>query len=1205
MSQMVSQAGEGMAEGGGGGGEQKAVQSNIKKDERFDVRWEGMPFKNRRIGRGPKATHEKVCIMPLWLRNLWPTSDFDPCAVWEQAKEDEAEEEVVREKAAAAAAAASKGSGGGAEGAAAGRPGGGGKLSKKETIQAEQAKKRAEETIERDLEKLRNVLKMRERSMLYSMKLETKLGRLNQMLEILADSLKANDPKTAFDVLWEIESFPLFLQAVSEELAREGDDKADEKDKKKGSKDKDKKKSKDKDDKKSKKSVPRSAPTQLVYNFKKTLKASRKLRDSLDMTEYQLVEMHDRLPPLSRFTSGWKLDEWQKRVLREVDKKHSAIVCAPTSSGKTIISTYVTVAAGATGKILFVVPTEPLVWQVAALFNKLLRGQVAICMDQIYYRPDVELRTIVGTPMALETALTKLRGPVGDEVVGKLDYTQMKGGFDFDYAVYDEVHSLDSDEGDALQRLIRAVNCNFLALSATIGNAQQLKDWWTEVQGEQVRDLEVIEAPAGAGEGRRGSVPPSGEVYLEEHSGRFINLQRYVWMGSTFVNLHPCSAMSVGLLQSGKTAEVSLSFTPHDTYKLWEAFLEFYPEEAVKDLEPASFFAKYKTNRISLQQAKDYEEVLVKRLEKLSGDMPKETGDLLVRFNPGSVGPDVTIYDAVIDMKNKGLCPVIAFHLDTFMALSLFKELLKEMEVHQRKKHPTWAEEQRKKAAELARVRAIREKKMDRNKKEAEEEEKEGDDETSGFVDVTAPHPEFVLSPPNTRVSSREFEDICEDLAPPSGKGELKNPQHPFLRALRRGFGIYIDDASFSRYRRVVQRLAQQGKLAVVFSDESLAYGVNMPFRSCCFCGSMDGLLNPLVAQQMSGRAGRRGLDTQGNLLYMNMAWPKIQGLMLGDIPAIVGRDPQYPTIALHHPSLVRAETPGGMNFVDAQMGRRMASRTVQEFNENIQPDEHFMETSQGIVRQLGFLDDDNELKAPRMLLVAVWELRMFLPESLMLAHLMDTFMGHFVHGRHADHAENIGVQVEFMGLLAMVVDRVPCKPGDTPLHEVNYFTKNPERAERMQRWSGIIKDFQDGLTGMPEEDKMRLPVPVGEPLDSSIFQQVITANSFKPIEPVSSFDKFRLMRRLRKIGGILMTLHNVLMMEAPYDTLEKLFRKCCVRRVAYIIADQLAVEAKQEDESEYEGGGGASYNGEPDGDNGEAAAQAAAAGEGGGRAGA
>lgn len=40
----------------------------------------------------------------------------------------------------------------------------------------------------------------------------------------------------------------------------------------------------------------------------------------------------------------------------------------------------------------------------------------------------------------------------------------------------------------------------------------------------------------------------------------------------------------------------------------------------------------------------------------------------------------------------------------------------------------------------------------------------------------------------------------------------------------------------------------------------------------------------------------------------------------------------------------------------------------------------------------------------------------------------------------------------------------------------MNYFTKNPERAARMESWSGIIKDFQDGLTGMPEEDKMRLP---------------------------------------------------------------------------------------------------------------------------------
>lgn len=60
--------------------------------------------------------------------------------------------------------------------------------------------------------------------------------------QILADAMKANDRKAAFDVLWEIESFPLYVEAAKEEAARE--DAGDEKEKKRSSKDKDKKKSK-------------------------------------------------------------------------------------------------------------------------------------------------------------------------------------------------------------------------------------------------------------------------------------------------------------------------------------------------------------------------------------------------------------------------------------------------------------------------------------------------------------------------------------------------------------------------------------------------------------------------------------------------------------------------------------------------------------------------------------------------------------------------------------------------------------------------------------------------------------------------------------------------------------------------------------------------------------------------------------------------
>lgn len=137
MSQMV--APEGVSTAASTSIELGTKQSNIKKDERFDVRWEGMPFKHRRVGRGAKATYEKVCIMPLWLRNLWPTSEFDPCAVWEQAKEEEADEAMkAKFRKGSAGGKSGSGKGGGAKKSSSA------KVGKKEAIQAEQAKKRAE-----------------------------------------------------------------------------------------------------------------------------------------------------------------------------------------------------------------------------------------------------------------------------------------------------------------------------------------------------------------------------------------------------------------------------------------------------------------------------------------------------------------------------------------------------------------------------------------------------------------------------------------------------------------------------------------------------------------------------------------------------------------------------------------------------------------------------------------------------------------------------------------------------------------------------------------------------------------------------------------------------------------------------------------------------------------------------------------------------
>ena len=73
-----------------------------------------------------------------------------------------------------------------------------------------------------------------------------------------------------------------------------------------------------------------------------------------------------------------------------------------------------------------------------------------------------------------------------------------------------------------------------------------------------------------------------------------------------------------------------------------------------------------------------------------------------------------------------------------------------------------------------------------------------------------------------------------------------------------------------------------------------------MPFRTSAFVGDPgEEILDPLVAQQAAGRAGRRGMDRQGHLVWVGMTWPRIQGLIRGLLPNIRGKDPRYPAIAL------------------------------------------------------------------------------------------------------------------------------------------------------------------------------------------------------------------------------------------------------------------------------------------------------------------
>lgn len=88
--------------------------------------------------------------------------------------------------------------------------------------------------------------------------------------------------------------------------------------------------------------------------------------------------------------------------------------------------------------------------------------------------------------------------------------------------------------------------------------------------------------------------------------------------------------------------------------------------------------------------------------------------------------------------------------------------------------------------------------------------------------------------------------------------------------ALERGVAAH-HAGMFTLWRHIVEELFVKGMVKVVFATETLALGVNMPARSVVleslvkFNGESHVDLTPGEYTQLTGRAGRRGIDTRGH----------------------------------------------------------------------------------------------------------------------------------------------------------------------------------------------------------------------------------------------------------------------------------------------------------------------------------------------------
>lgn len=129
----------------------------------------------------------------------------------------------------------------------------------------------------------------------------------------------------------------------------------------------------------------------------------------------------------------------------------------------------------------------------------------------------------------------------------------------------------------------------------------------------------------------------------------------------------------------------------------------------------------------------------------------------------------------------------------------------------------------------------------------------------------------------------RECEQIIRKL--PNFEEYLQLPEYVMLVSLMEK-GIAIHHAGIMPVlREMVELLFAKGYIKLLFATETFAVGINMPTKTVVFTdvNKFDGtgmrMLYSHEYTQMAGRAGRRGIDTVGNVIHLNNLFKNIDSV--------------------------------------------------------------------------------------------------------------------------------------------------------------------------------------------------------------------------------------------------------------------------------------------------------------------------------------
>ncbi|XP_064305825.1 probable ATP-dependent RNA helicase DDX60 [Phalacrocorax carbo] len=631
----------------------------------------------------------------------------------------------------------------------------------------------------------------------------------------------------------------------------------------------------------------------------------RPARFQLQYMDYYLLreERNDPDPRVQHFIP----DTWQRELLDAVDNNESAVIVAPTSSGKTYASYYCmekVLKTSNDGVVVYVAPTKALVNQVVGTiysrFTKKLPDGLVVCgVFTRDYRNDVmNSQILVTVPQCLEILMLSPRCQKWTKRI--------------QYVIFDEVHCLGGEIGaEVWEHLLVTIRCPFLALSATVSNPEHLTEWLQSVKRYWQRADNTMGVSSTNSEKnftRKCKVKSkvqeqkkSYRVRLVLYEERYNDLEKYVCSlkGGDFIieHCHPYAALTVNHIESyGIPSDLSLS--PRESIQLYDTMVKVWQEwPRAQELCPEEFVSFKDKIVIKKADVRKYEQELKKELGKwiVLGQRQK-VNKLLEHLKPKPADCSeqekwkhfASFVDKLHEMDK---LPAIffIFNVDTVehAAKNVFLNLMRKQK---REQDPDTEREKERLRGELRKVKKTLKKLNPQDTKKLNSSKMEN----MLCLLTTKQQLEKKLK----RLTA--VPSVCTYADPKAVDEDTLRKIFNRLRFERRGYlqqmmalrGIgYHHGSMNAKERQVVEMLFRLGYMKVVTATSTLALGINMPCKSVVFAEDSV-FLDALNYRQMSGRAGRRGQDMIGNVFFYDIPLPKVERLMKSNVPQLKGQFP-------------------------------------------------------------------------------------------------------------------------------------------------------------------------------------------------------------------------------------------------------------------------------------------------------------------------